>query len=186
VAVLTTADFDATTLHVASLRFGPGGASTKHNGHEEDVDGDGDIDLMLHFPTQASGVSSDDTELVLTGFTVSGIPVSGSDGITTKGGKRKKELLAGELIPEEFGLAQNFPNPFNPSTKISYSIAEGGFASVTIFSILGREVAKLAQGYHDAGIYSVSFNASDLSNGTYFYVLEVNGQSFLKKMVYLK
>lgn len=88
VAVLTDGGFDATTLNVASLSFGSGGASAAHNGHFEDVDGDGDVDLMLHFPTRDTGIASGDTMLELTGVTVNGVPVAGSDAVRTVGGKK--------------------------------------------------------------------------------------------------
>lgn len=173
-------------INVGSLRFGPDGARTKHMGHLEDVGGDSSTDLMLHFPTRETGVSDTDTELCLTGFTIGGIPIKGCDIITIKGGKKGKEMLEADQIPEQFGLIQNYPNPFNPTTNITYNIADAGFVRLTIYSILGREVATIAQGHHAPGVYSVNFNASHLSNGTYIYVLEVNGERFMKKMIYLK
>jgi len=86
VAILTTASFDATTVDPASVRFGPGGATEAHGtGHIEDVDGDGDDDLMLHFKTQATGIQCGATSAALTGQTQGGQPIEGIDSVRTVG-----------------------------------------------------------------------------------------------------
>lgn len=85
IAVLTDGNFDATTLDVSSLRFGLGAAFESHGkGHIEDVDGDGDNDLILHFDTQVVGLSVGDNQVCLTGTTNGGIPVEGCDLIIGK------------------------------------------------------------------------------------------------------
>ncbi|KAB1187699.1 MULTISPECIES: hypothetical protein [Haloferax] len=89
VVVYSTDDFDATTLDVSSLAFGPGGASAAHGGHVDDVDGDGLMDLVLHFPTQDAGFADGDTEANLVGQTNDGTDVVGTDAIKTVGGKGK-------------------------------------------------------------------------------------------------
>ncbi len=86
VAILTTEDFDATTVNPASVRFGPGDATVKHGvDHVEDVDSDGDADIVYHFPTQDSGIQCGDTTATLTGTTFGGQQVTGSDSIVTQG-----------------------------------------------------------------------------------------------------
>ena len=86
VAILTTPAFDATTVDVSTVRFGPGNASEAHGiGHPEDVDGDGDIDLMLHFRTQDAGIACGDTSATLTGETTGGQAIEGTDTFTTVG-----------------------------------------------------------------------------------------------------
>jgi hypothetical protein len=93
VAVLTTvaADgtvFDATQVDPATVAFGPGGAPEVHNrGHIEDVDNDGDLDMVLHFDTQLSGIACGDTEAILTGMTYAGVEFEGKDSIKTAGCK---------------------------------------------------------------------------------------------------
>lgn len=84
VAILTTDDFDATTVDVSSVAFGPDGASEAHGkGHFEDVDGDGDTDLVMHFKTQDAGIASGDEEACLTGV-ADGKDITGCDVVRVK------------------------------------------------------------------------------------------------------
>lgn len=89
-------------------------------------------------------------------------------------------------IPSEFGLAQNHPNPFNPSTQISYSMPEAGNVSLIVYDIRGAVVSRLVQDYQSAGYHSVRFDGSDLSAGTYIYVLNVGEQRFVERMLLVK
>jgi len=83
VAILTTDDFDATTVDYQTVKFGPNEASIAHKkGHIEDVDGDGDLDFVLHFKTLETGIVSTDTEATLTGETYDGTPFFGTDLIS--------------------------------------------------------------------------------------------------------
>jgi hypothetical protein len=86
VAILTTDAFDATTVDPLSVRFEPKGATEAHNkGHIEDVNQDGEPDLVLHFRTRATGIKCGDISASLTGETVDGEPIQGSDSIKTVG-----------------------------------------------------------------------------------------------------
>lgn len=89
-------------------------------------------------------------------------------------------------IATEYALAQNFPNPFNPTTSITYSLKDAGNVSLKIFSIDGREVATLVDGHQDANVYSINFDGANLASGVYMYTLEVNGFTASKKMVLMK
>jgi hypothetical protein len=89
VAILTTADFDATTVDAETVRFGPAGAEAVHWALE-DVDDDGDIDMILHFRTQDTGIKAGDTEAELTGKTIDGVGIHGSDSVRTVPPKGKK------------------------------------------------------------------------------------------------
>jgi hypothetical protein len=85
-----------------------------------------------------------------------------------------------------FALSSNYPNPFNPSTKINYSIAEAGFVKLSVYNLLGQEVAVLVNDVKNAGSYEVSFDASNLSSGTYIYKLASGSKVEVKKMILTK
>ncbi len=89
-------------------------------------------------------------------------------------------------VIKKFELSQNFPNPFNPSTKITYSIPERGNVSLKVFDLLGSEVAELVKGEMVAGTYDITFNASNLPSGVYFYRLQAGSFTQTKKMILLK
>jgi len=77
-----------------------------------------------------------------------------------------------EGVPGEFALMQNYPNPFNPSTVIRYDVPATASVKIVIYDVLGREVAKLADGVQVAGRYNVTWNASGLATGVYIYRME--------------
>ena len=89
-------------------------------------------------------------------------------------------------VPSSFALEQNFPNPFNPTTMIRYSIPKSGMVTLKIYNILGQEVATIVNGHQTAGTYTASFNASRLASGVYFYRLSVGNFNNVKKMLLLK
>ena len=93
---------------------------------------------------------------------------------------------ANNSVVSNFNLAQNYPNPFNPSTKISYAIQSPELVTLRVFDVLGREVAMLVNQYQSAGNHSVSFDASSLASGMYFYKLEAGSFQSIKKMMLLK
>ena len=73
--------------------------------------------------------------------------------------------------PTEFALRQNYPNPFNPSTIIKYDLPKASEVLLSVYDLLGREVTVLVNEKREAGYHSVTFNASGLSTGVYFYRL---------------
>lgn len=88
--------------------------------------------------------------------------------------------------PLTFDLSQNFPNPFNPSTKINYTIPSNGFVSLKVYNTIGVEICTLVSGYKDAGTYEVTFNAGGLPSGTYFYTLSRDNKILTNKMMIIK
>lgn len=85
-----------------------------------------------------------------------------------------------------YGLSPNYPNPFNPTTKIGYQIKSRGMTVLSIFDILGNEVAKLVNEVKEPGQYSAEFDASKLPSGTYIYMLKVNDFTQSHKMTLIK
>ncbi len=89
--------------------------------------------------------------------------------------------------PTEFALLQNFPNPFNPGTVISYELRITSRAELKVYDVLGNVVAELVNEKQNAGSYSVEFNGSNLPSGIYFYSLTANGGIVdTKRMILLK
>ena len=191
VAILTNADFDASTVDGSSVVFA--GASTAHGGgHLEDVDGDGDTDWVGHFRTQDTSIGPGDTEASLTGETTDGQALEGSDFLTIpkgsgKGKARKPALGGGELT---FGV-DNYPNPFNPTTTIRYSLPEAAQVRLAIYNVLGQEVRVLVDAVENAGIYSAKWDGRDafgheVTTGMYLYRLEAGSNLAVRKMMLVK
>lgn len=106
--------------------------------------------------------------------------------IDTDGKTSYSRILSLDMKPEVFELSQNYPNPFNPTTTIQYSVATETKVFLTIYNALGQKIKTLVQESQPAGFYSVQLNASDLSSGVYFYVLEAGSFKSVKKLTLLK
>ncbi len=88
--------------------------------------------------------------------------------------------------PAKFNLAQNYPNPFNPTTKIDFTVPSNSNVKLTVYNVLGQQIVVLVNGFLKSGSHSVDFNAVGLNSGLYFYKLESNGVSLVKKMMLVK
>ena len=133
--------------------------------------------------TNASGFTSLYFTNALTGYVV------GSNGEifkTTTGGNPMGIVPVSKDIPKEFSLSQNYPNPFNPTTTIKFSISKESFAKLSVFDILGNEVNVLVNQDLKAGEYKVSFDATNLASGVYFYKLSAGDFVSTKKLAVLK
>jgi hypothetical protein len=110
--------------------------------------------------------------------------------------KNETGIKQQENIPSEFSLSQNFPNPFNPETTISYKVQAASQVSLKVYDVIGREVATLVNEYKQPGVYSSTFSTlnSSFATGIYFYRLQAgnpsagSGQGFVqtKKMILIK
>jgi len=90
------------------------------------------------------------------------------------------------VLRKEFALYQNYPNPFNPSTSIQYAIGSKQNVQLKVYDVLGNEVAILVNEFREAGSYDISFNASNLSSGIYFYKLQSGSFVQTRKMILIK
>lgn len=89
-------------------------------------------------------------------------------------------------VPVKFDLSQNFPNPFNPSTTIKFSIPQAANVTLKVYNMLGQEVRTLVNSFREAGEHSVKFEAKELNSGLYFYKIEAGSFNMVKKMTLLK
>lgn len=95
--------------------------------------------------------------------------------------------------PSKIELGQNYPNPYNPTTTINFTLPEAGNVKLSVYNIIGEQVAELINGYREAGVYSINFNAYELSfggqrlnSGVYFYRLSTDNFTDIKKMILMK
>ncbi|MBL1214443.1 MAG: T9SS type A sorting domain-containing protein [Ignavibacteriae bacterium] len=89
-------------------------------------------------------------------------------------------------MPTSFELSQNFPNPFNPTTNIRFTLPEASNVQLKVFNTLGEEVASLTNNLFEAGVHNITFDASNFISGVYFYKLEADNFVQVKKMMLLK
>lgn len=121
--------------------------------------------------------------------------LSGSQGV--KSGPNTKIVLSSteqiasavsepNTAPARYGLEQNFPNPFNPSTEITYQLPADGHVLLTVHNVLGKEIASIVNEVENAGTHTVRFNAASLAGGIYFYRLQTNSFTAIRKMLLVK
>lgn len=92
-----------------------------------------------------------------------------------------------EVVPVEFKLGQNYPNPFNPTTQITFSVDKTARTTLEIFNLLGQKVATLFNNVAEVGrFYTIEFNAVNLTAGVYFYKLQSEQKTDIKKLLFLK
>jgi PKD repeat protein len=89
-------------------------------------------------------------------------------------------------LPGGYALAQNFPNPFNPTTTIEFSLPVASDVSLKVYNVLGQEVVELANGYFGAGYHSIEWDASNKASGIYFYRITTDAFTASRKMILLK
>ncbi|MBD3256649.1 MAG: T9SS type A sorting domain-containing protein, partial [Candidatus Lokiarchaeota archaeon] len=89
-------------------------------------------------------------------------------------------------LPDEFKLFNNYPNPFNPETKIRYDLPQSARVTLNVYDIIGRRVKTLINDTQTAGSHEVLFDASDLVSGVYLFSLEAGDYKEVRKMILLK
>ena len=91
-----------------------------------------------------------------------------------------------EITPFKYSLSQNYPNPFNPKTSIEFEIPQKEFVTLKVYNLLGKEIAVLANQTMESGRYNISFDASGISSGIYFYKIEAGDFRSIRKMTVIK
>lgn len=201
VAILTTSiaagdsvDFDAANVDQFSLTLASSAAREKGKsgniGSFEDVDGDGDLDLVVQFPTVDLALTENDSEAVLEGQTLDGTPIEGCDSINVV------PPAAAPAKPAQFALLQNYPSIFNPDTWIPYQLAGDVDVVIRIYDTAGRLVRMLDLGHKPAGFYTTRGKAAywdgrnetgeEVASGVYFYTIQAGKFTATKKMVIAK
>jgi hypothetical protein len=89
-------------------------------------------------------------------------------------------------IPQEYQLSQNYPNPFNPSTTIEYYLPEQSNVKIIIYDVLGNQLEVLFSGENSAGTHSLNWNADSYASGIYFYRMQAENFTQVKKMLLMK
>ena len=90
------------------------------------------------------------------------------------------------IMPKAFGLSAAYPNPFNPTTSVAMSLPNDGYVSVTVYNLIGQNVATLADGYMAANMYDFTWNASSAPSGMYFIRAEAGSDVAIQKVMLLK
>ena len=198
VAILTTPDFDATTVDPTTVRFGPDEAIESHTtgrgtfrSHQErhqkkhvrDVDHDGDLDQIFHFRRNETGIKCGDTKATLTGETYEGQEIIGADRIRTVSRWDKDQVgTRGIRIT---------PNPFNPQTTISFTTEEPQRVRLAVYDIRGRLLGELTDQQYEAGEHSVEWQGRDsagraLPSGEYFFRVEMGDRVETRKAMLVR
>lgn len=107
-------------------------------------------------------------------------------GDSSLGKRPSNDGVSWQVLSDDYQLSQNFPNPFNPSTEITFSIPVGDQVRLSVIDMLGREVAVLADGYKNAGVYNVKFNGENYPSGVYHYRLIAGKNLITKRMTLLR
>ncbi len=151
----------------------------------EYYDGTDTIRLYRHYDQLAKGFgfyfrggAELDAQMYLHGAVINGVLYGDTTVVSVE------NIIAG--MPINFELEQNFPNPFNPATKIRYEIPERSFVTLKVYDVLGNEVVTLVNEEKSAGDYEVEFNGTSFPSGIYFYRLQADSYVKTKKMILLK
>ena len=195
VAILSSNYFDATQVDPSTVELSGAGVAIKGKGnilaHQEDVNGDGLIDLVVQVETENLNPAELQTgKACLIGKTYAGDSIAGSDEIV---------IVPPETAPAkptEFALSQNYSNPFNPDTWIPYQLAEDVDVTIRIYNASGQLVRTLDLGHKTAGFYTTKGKAAywdgrnergeEVTSGVYFIVMRAGEFTATRKMLMLK
>jgi hypothetical protein len=111
------------------------------------------------------------------------VDINGNEYVNPELVEVTPSFLSDAIVIDEYKLHQNYPNPFNPSTTLVYDVKDQGMVTLKVYNVMGQEVAELVNQSRENGRYAVSFDATGLSSGIYFYTVKVNNFTDTKKML---
>ncbi|MBN2709459.1 MAG: DUF4397 domain-containing protein, partial [Calditrichaceae bacterium] len=165
------------------------------NAYSIDLENPGTSEVLLSYLADLSGLGGGTALVFASGFLTPADNQSGEsfglfaalpNGDVVEFGDITSIRNENVRVVERFALEQNYPNPFNPSTTIKFSIPSASFVTVTIYDILGKEVASLVNEYMQPGSYSYNFNGTNLASGIYLYKIDAGSFKSVKKMTLVK
>jgi hypothetical protein len=124
--------------------------------------------------------------LSLAGIPPSVLTLGAGDVFLLHQSETKSTLQKSQQAAAQISSAENYPNPFNPLTTISYTIPTDEHVSLKVYDVLGREIAALVDAFRKAGSYTATFDASRFASGVYLYVLRAGSHTQVRKMVFVK
>jgi len=144
----------------------------------------GDYTFNAYAGSYSSGTifSEDHFDFDKSGFDANG----GGEWLLTGWEEEPAGITAVIQLPEKYELSSASPNPFNPTTNLSFALPEAGRVKLLVFNTLGRQVATLSDGWKTAGWHTAAFDGSQLSSGIYFYTLQAGDFIQTKKMLLVK
>jgi hypothetical protein len=170
------------------FKFGVNGADNENisgNNHSVVIGSDNQVSVIFGAIPLSDGTVNDDLYDPYIKVTTEG-PV-----VVRRGGTNDDDVVVPNekepiSSPQEFSLSQNYPNPFNPSTNINFTLATASKVKLTVYNILGQQVAQLVNGKLTAGLHTVRFDASKLASGMYLYRIEAGTFTKNMKMMLIK
>jgi hypothetical protein len=138
-------------------------------------------------PVSHTYVYTDETAENGTSYTYALRVVNSDNSITETAFEVNATPSFGAAVVTEYALHQNFPNPFNPSTSLTFDVVEKNFVTLKVYNAAGQEVATVANGEFDSGRHIVSFDAGNMPSGLYFYTVKIGNEfTATKKMLLVK
>jgi len=160
----------ATVTHTAS--------NTTHSWIDNSVSKPGKFDTSIEYSYKVKAIDNSNQESLYSNQ----VSISGTGGIW----KINDEEDSNTEIINKFALESNYPNPFNPTTQISYQLPENSFVNLVVYNTIGQKVAELVNQEQTSGKYTVKFDAADLPSGVYIYKFQAGEFSDVKKMLLTK
>ena len=143
--------------------------------------------LILAYDLNKTDKASECFSYIVQKYPESNITLLAENELRILGIEIKKDVKENPVAEDNLGFStSSYPNPFNPTTTISYTIPKDGKVEIKVYDALGREVTTLVNEVKPAGKYNVVFNAANLASGVYFYRLTVNDLAVTKKIILMK